>query len=126
MKVKDQVAKTPNATANALTLAVGKEFLMQGFINESGIEKMLIKGELSLVFEKWSKFNTSSMNNIIFDAKLNLGGKGHMDDILKLKKGLRYDYVHKNYFSRHENNLVYIFKMFTVGPRSSVDLVQWM
>ena len=39
------------------------------------------EGELSLVFEKWSKLSTSSMNNMIFDAKVNLGCGGYVDNI---------------------------------------------
>ena len=125
-KVKDQVAKTPNATPSAISLAIGKELFMQGLINEDGIGNVLSKDELILVYEKWSKLNTSSMNNMIFDVKVNLGGGGYVDNILKLKKTSRYDYIHNSCFPGHRSNLAYIFKMYIVGLGSGVNLVCWM
>ena len=56
------------------------------------------------------------MHNMIFDAKVNLGCGGYMDNILKLKKGSRCDYIHDNCFPRQGSDLAYIFKMSTVGP----------
>ena len=125
-KVKDEVAWTPNATPSAISLAVGKELLMQGLIDEDGGGNNLLEGELSLVFEKWSKLSTSSMNNMISDAKLHLGLGGYVDNILKLKRGSRYDFIHGSCFPGQGSNLAYIFKMSTVGPGSGVDLVRRM
>ena len=51
--IKDQVSKSPNATPNAISLAVGKELLMQGLIDKDGGGSTMSEGELSLVFEKW-------------------------------------------------------------------------
>ena len=68
-KVKDQVAKTPNATPSTILLAIGKELLMQGLIDEDGSDNMLLEVKLNLVFEEWSRQSTSSMNNMISDAK---------------------------------------------------------
>ena len=124
--VKDQVSRSPNATSSAISLAVGKELLMQGLIDKDGVGSAMSEGELSLVFEKWSKLSTSSMNNMIFDAKVNLGCGGYVDNILKLKKGSRYDYIHDSCFPRQGSDLAYIFKMSTVGPGSGVDLVRRM
>ena len=59
---------------------------------------MVIEGEVNLVFEKWSKLSISSMKNMIFDVEFNLGGRGYINNILKLKKGLRYDYIHDSCF----------------------------
>ena len=125
-KVKDEVAWTPNATPSAISLALGKELLMQGLIDEDGGGNNLLEGELSLVFEKWSKLSTSSMNNMISDAKLHLGLGGYVDNILKLKRGSRYDFIHDSCFPGQGSNLAYIFKMSTVGPGSGVDLVRRM
>ena len=125
-KVKDEVARTPNATSSAISLAVGKKLLLQGLIDEDGGGNNLLEGELSLVFEKWSKLSTSSMNNMISDAKLHLGLGGYVDNILKLKRGSRYDFIHDSCFPRYGSNLAYIFKMSTVGPGSGVDLARRM
>ena len=38
-KVKDEVAQTPSATPSTILLAIGKELLMQGFIDEDGSGK---------------------------------------------------------------------------------------
>ena len=122
-KVKDQVSRTPNATPSAISLAVGKELLMQGLINEDSTGSALLEGELSLVFEKWLKLNTSSMNNMISDAKLNLGLGGYVDNILKLKKYSRYDYIYDSCFPHQGSDVAYIFKMSTIGLESGVDLV---
>ena len=73
---------------------------MQGLIDEDGGGSAMLEGELSLVFEKWAKLSTSSMKNMIFDAKVNLGCGGYEDNILKLKKGSRYDYIHDSCFPR--------------------------
>ena len=124
--VKDQVVKSPNATPSAILLVVGKELLMQGLIDEDGGGFAMSKGELSLVFEKWSKLSTSSMNNMIFDAKVNFGCGGYVDNILKLKKVSRYDYIHDSCFPRQGSDLAYIFKMSTIGLGSGVDLVRRM
>ena len=64
------------------------------------------------------------MNNMIFDTKVNLGCGGYVDKILKLNKGSRYDYIHDSYYLRQGSDLAYIFKMFTVGPGSGVDLIR--
>ena len=35
-KVRDQVARTPHAKASAISLAVGRELLLKGLVDESG------------------------------------------------------------------------------------------
>ena len=117
------MARTSNATPSAISLAVGKELLMQGLIDEDGSRKDLSEDELSLVFEKWLKLSTSSMNNMISDAKVHLGLGGYVDNILKLKKGSRYDFIQDSCFLGQGSDLAYIFKMSTVGQGSGVDLV---
>ena len=117
------MAWTPNATPSTILLAVGKELLMQRLIDEDGGRKDLSEDKLSLVFEKWSKLSTSSMNNMISDAKLHLGLGGYVDNILKLKKGSRYDFIQDNCFPGQGSDLAYIFKMSIVGPGSGVDLI---
>ena len=111
---------------SAIGIAVGKELLMKGLINEDGDGKLLSESELSYILEKWSALSSSTVENLIYDAKLCLNGGGYVDSILKLKKGSKYDYIHDSRFPGHGSELAYIFKMSTVGPSSGVDLVRRM
>ena len=63
------------------------------------------------------------MNNMISNAKLHLGLGSYVDNILKLKKESRYDFIHDSCFSGRGSDVTYIFKMSIVGPGSGVDLV---
>ena len=99
---------------------------MKGLINEDGDGKLLSESELSFVLEKWSALSSSTVENLIYDAKLCLSGGGYVDSILKLKKGFKYDYIQDSRFLGQGSKLVYIFKMSTVGPSSGVDLVRRM
>ena len=53
---------------------------------------------------------------------------GYIDNILKLKKASTYDYIHDNRFLGQggASDIVYLFKMSTVGASSGVDLVRRM
>ena len=63
---------------------------------------------------------------MIKDARVLCDQGGYFDNILKLKKASTYDYIHDNRFPRQGggSDIVYLFKMSTVGAGSSVDLVQ--
>ena len=93
-----QVAKTPSAKASAIGIAIGKELLMKGLINEDGDGKLLSESELSSVLEKWSALSSSTVENLIHNAKLCLSGGGYVDSNLKLKKGSKYDYIQDSRF----------------------------
>ena len=97
-EIRSQVAKTPTAKVSAIGIAVGKEFLMKGLIDEAGDGRVLSERELDSIFEKWSALNTSTVDNLIHDAKVSLGGGGYVDSILKLKKGFKYDYIQDSRF----------------------------
>ena len=92
-EIKTQVAKTPSAKASAIRIAVGKELLMKGLINEDEDGKVLSELELNYILEKWAALSSSIVENLIYDAKVSLGGGGYVDSILKLKKGSMYDYI---------------------------------
>ena len=68
------------------------------------------------------------MNNMIKDARVPYGQGGYIDNILKLKKTSTYDYIHDSRFPGQGSldDIVYLFKMSTVGAGSGVDLVQRM
>ena len=127
-KVRDQVAKTPHAKSSAISLAVGRELLMKGLVDENGDGKKLNKDDLAQVFEKWSALSIPSVNNMIQDVRVLCGQGGYIDNILKLKKASTYDYIHDNQFPSQggASNIVYLFKMSTVGADSGVDLVHRM
>ena len=121
-----QVSKMPTAKSSAIEIVVGKELLMKGLIDEDGNWKALSEDELNLIFEKWSNLSSSTLNNLIHDARVSLGGGGYVDSILKLKKGSMYDYIQDSCFPKQGSELAYVFKMSTVGPGSGVDLVKRM
>ena len=64
----------PIMKATTISIAVGQEFLLKGFIDEEGNGRILLDSDLDLVFEKWSKLSPSSVNNMFQDAKVSLGG----------------------------------------------------
>ena len=120
------MSKTPTAKASAIGIAVGKELLMKGLINEAGGGKVLSEIELNSVFEKWSALSSSIVKNLIHNVKVSLAGGGYVDSILELKKGSKYDYIQNSQFLGQGRKLAYLFKMSTIGPGSGVDLVRQM
>ena len=127
-KVRDQVARTPHAKASAISLAVGRELLLKGLVDESEEGNKLGEEEFAQILEKWSALSTPSMNNMIKDARVLCGQGGYIDNILKLKKASTYDYIHDSRFPGQgsSEDIVYLFKMSTVGAGSGVDLVRRM
>ena len=124
-KVREQVSKTPHTKASAISLVVGKELLIKGLVDKSGEGKKLSEKDFSQVIQKWSALSSSCMNNMIKHARVLCGQGGYIDNILKLKKASTYNYIHDNRFPRQEgaSDIVYLFKMSTVGAGSSMDLV---
>ena len=127
-KVRDQVARTPHAKASAISLAVGRELLLKGLVDESGEGNKLGEKEFAQILEKWSALSTPSVNNMIKDARVLCGQGGYIDNILKLKKASTYDYIHDSRFPGQgsSDDIVYLFKMSTIGAGSGVDLVRRM
>ena len=68
------------------------------------------------------------MNNMIKDARVLCGQGGYINNILKLKKASTYDYIHDSRFPSQgsSDDIMYLFKMSTMGARSGVDLVRRM
>ena len=127
-KVRDQVIRTPHTKASAISLAVGRELLMKGLVDESEVGTKLTEEDLAQVFEKWSILSTLCVNNMIKDARIHCSQRGYIDNILKLKKMFTYDYVQDNRFPRQggAGEVIYLFKMSTVGVDSGVDLIHKM
>ena len=121
-KIREQVSRTPHEKASAIFLVVGKELLMKGLVDKSGEGKKLSEEDFSQVIQKWCALSSPYMNNIIKHARVLFG---YIDNILKLKKASTYDYIHDSRFLGHwgASDIVYLFKMSTVGAGSGVDLV---
>ena len=122
-KVRDQVARTPHAKASDISLVVGRELLMKGPVDELEDGKKLSKEDFAQVLEKWSALSVPCMNNMIKDARVLCKQKGYIDNILKLKKASTYDYIHDSWFPGQgaTTDIVYLFKVSTIGVGSGVD-----
>jgi hypothetical protein len=125
-QIMTQVSLIPNAKNSAIGMAVGKELLLKGLLDERGEGKKLIEEELAQVFEKWSKLGSRSLRNLIAEARRFCGQGGYIDNILKLKKSSTYDYIHDSKFPGQGDELVYLFKMSTCGQGCGVSLVRRM
>ena len=124
--IKMRVARMPIAKTSAIGIAVGRELLMKGLIDEAGDGKVLYELELDSVFKKWSALSTSIVDNLIHDAKMSLEGGGYVDSILELKKGSKFDYIQDSWFRWQGSDLAYLFKISTTRLGSGVDLVTQM
>ena len=82
--------------------------------------------ELAQVFDKWSKLGSRPLRNLISEARWFCGQGGYIDNILKLKKWLTYDYIHDSKFLGQGDELVYLFKISTCSQGSGVSLVRKM
>ena len=107
---------------------MGRELLLKGLVDESRDGNKLGEEEFAQILEKWSALSTPSVNNMIKDARVLCGQGGYIDNILKLKKTSTYDYIHNSRFPGQgsSDDIVYLFKMSTVGAGSGVDLVRRM
>jgi hypothetical protein len=125
-EIMTQVACTPNAKSSAIRMAVGKELLLKGLLEEHGEAQKLTEDELAQVFDRWAKLGSRSLRNLIAEAWRFCGQGGYIDNILKLKKSSTYDYIHDSKFPGQGDELVYLFKMSTCGQASGVSLVRRM
>ena len=125
-KVRDQVARTPHAKASAIYLAMGRELLLKGLVDESGKRNKLGEKEFAQILEKWSALSTPSVNKMIKDARVLCGQGGYIDNILKLKKASTYDYIHDSRFPSQGSldDIVYLFKMSTMAGLSTCPSVR--
>ena len=122
-QIMTQVALTPNAKSSAIGMAVEKELLLKGILDEHSEGRKLIEEELAQIFDKWSKLGSMSLRNLITKARRFCGQGGYIDNILKLKKSSTYDYIHDNKFPGQGDELVYLFKISTCCQGSGVSLV---
>ena len=101
---------------------------MKGLVDGSEEGKKLSEEDFVQVIQKWSVLSSPCVNNMIKHAQVLCGQGGYIDNILKLKKASTYDYIPDIKFLGQggANDIVYLFKMSTVGADSGVDLVQRM
>jgi hemerythrin-like domain-containing protein len=75
-------------------MAMEKELLLKGLLDEHGEGRKLIEDELAQVFDRWAKLGSRSLRNLIVEAQRFCAQGGYTDSILKLKKSSTYDYIH--------------------------------
>jgi hypothetical protein len=107
-------------------MAVGKELLLKGLLDEDVNGQKFTETELAQVFDKWAKLGSNTIWNLIAMARRFCGQGGYIDNILKLKSTSTYDYIHDSIFPGQGSDLVYLFKMSTYGQGSGVSLVRQM
>jgi hypothetical protein len=125
-QILTEVARIPNTKTSAIGLAVGRELLLKGLLDEGNDGRKLTECKLALVFDKWAKLGSHTVRNMITEARRFCGQGGYIDNILKLKKLSTYEYIHDSIFSGQGSDLVYLFKMSTCGHGSGVSLVRRM
>lgn len=118
-----KVARIPYAT---ISINVEMELLLKGLVNKDGSRCKLMESELVQIFDKLAKLSTLSIRNMISDARQFYSQGGYIDNILKFKKSLTYDFTHNNDFSSQGSHLIYLFKMSICSVRIGVDLVKKM
>ena len=72
-KIREQVSRTPHAKASAISLAMGKELLMKGLVDEFGEGKKLSEEDFVHVIQKWSALSSPCVNNMIKHARVLCG-----------------------------------------------------
>jgi hypothetical protein len=120
------VARTPNAKTSAIGLAIGRELLLKGLLDEGNDGRKLTECKLALVFDKWAKLGSHIVRNMIAETRRFCGQGGYIDNILKLKKSSTYDYIHDSVFPGQGSDLIYLFKMSTCGHENGISLVRRM
>jgi hypothetical protein len=63
------VARTPNAKTSTIGLAVGRELLLKGLLDEENDGRKLTECEIALVFDKWAKLGSHTVCNMIAEAR---------------------------------------------------------
>jgi hypothetical protein len=79
-------------------MAVGKELLLKGLLDEDVNGQKFTETELAQVFDKWAKLGSNTIWNLIAMARRFCGQGGYIDNILKLKSTSTYDYIHDSIF----------------------------
>jgi hypothetical protein len=120
-QIMTQVALIPNTKSIAIGMAVGKELLLKGLLDECGEGRKLTEEELVQVLDKSSKLGSRSLRNLIAEARRFCGQGRYIDNILKLKKLSTYDYIHDSKFPGQGDELVYLFNISTCGQGSRVQ-----
>ena len=124
--IAEQVAKTPTATNSAITLSASKDFLGHYLFHDGqGEKKMLKVEEMEEVMDCFQYLSSPSIRNVISSFRSNNHG-GIIDNIMTMKRELKFEFIHDNVFPSQGKEKVYMFKMLTEGPGSGVDLVRQM
>ena len=124
--IAEQVAKTPTTTNSAITLSASKDFLGHYlFHNGEGEKKMLKAEEMEEVMDRFQYLSSPSIRNVISSFPSN-NHAGIIDNIMTMKRELKFEFIHDSVFPGQGKEKVYMFKMLIEGPGSGVDLVRRM
>jgi len=86
----------------------------------------MLKGhELKEVIDQFKYLGNPNIRNVISSFCSN-NHRSVIDNIITIKKELKFKFIHDNVFLGQRKEKVYIFKMFIKGPGSRVDLVRHM
>jgi hypothetical protein len=126
--IEEQVERTPKATNSAIIIEASKELVAELLINpdRAQVQKYDLE-ELVPVLEKCKYMSSPSIKNDVTAFRY-IRRFGVMDGIATLKGCSHWASVQENKFSGQgsDSDKVFVFKMFKVGPRSGVHLVQQM
>ena len=126
--VKDQIEKTPQATKNAFVLEASKMFVGNYLLrSKDDPSKTLCFEELVLVLDQCKDMASPNIRYKVVTFRY-LKRYGVIDSITKLRGLNNLVFVQKNMFPGQgaELDMVFMFKMSEVGPRSGVDFVKRM
>ncbi len=116
-----------NVKILAIQLATSKEFLAKHLLGEENdLVVLLTSSSLDNVMNKFCVSSSPNIWYTINNFKNVSIGNDYIDNILDLKRSLRFYYIKENVFPHQGWHKVYLFKMYTRGPTSGVDLLKCM
>ncbi len=125
--ISNVVKHTLNAKISTIQLTTSKKFLTKHLFGEENDLVVLLTGSsLDNVMNKFFVLSSPNIWYTINNFKNPSKGNDYIDNILDLKRSLRFDYVEENVFPHQGWHKVYLFKMYTCGPTSGVDLLKCM
>jgi len=107
-------------------LSASKDFLTHYLFHNGKGEKEMLQGEeMEEVMDCFQYLSSPNIRNVI-SSFLSINRGGVINNIMTMKKESRFKYIHDSVFPVQGKEKVYVFKMLTEGPGSSVDLVKRM
>ncbi len=122
--VRHELEKNPWATTLAIALVTSKTFLSHELFVFSETPKMKLQGaNFHGLMGRFSTFSSPNIKNLVSSFWHGNSRHSPLDNILELKKNCPYDYIQYNVFPIQRFPKFYLFKMFTKGEGSGIDLL---